>query len=89
MGTRAGLASTGIRSPDRPARNESLYRQQYPGLSLDGIALLIRSRDVVFTLLTAREPIPVSARSETRICYPSLAAVVGSNPAGGMDVCLL
>ena len=22
---------TGIRSPDRPARNESLYRQTYPG----------------------------------------------------------
>ena len=30
------LASTGIRSPDRPARSESLYRLSYPGpLSLD------------------------------------------------------
>jgi hypothetical protein len=26
-----GLASTGIRSPDRPARSESLYRLSYPG----------------------------------------------------------
>ena len=26
------LASTGIRSPDRPARSESLYRLSYPGL---------------------------------------------------------
>jgi hypothetical protein len=26
------LASTGIRSPDRPARNKSLYRLHYPGL---------------------------------------------------------
>jgi len=25
------LASTGIRSPDRPARSESLYRLHYPG----------------------------------------------------------
>ena len=26
------LATTGIRSPDRPARSESLYRLSYPGL---------------------------------------------------------
>jgi hypothetical protein len=25
------IASTGIRSPDRPARSESLYRLSYPG----------------------------------------------------------
>ena len=25
------LASTGIRSPDRPARSKSLYRLRYPG----------------------------------------------------------
>ena len=25
------LAQTGIRSPDRPARSESLYRLSYPG----------------------------------------------------------
>ena len=25
------LAPTGIRSPDRPARSESLYRLRYPG----------------------------------------------------------
>ena len=38
MGSRAGLdgggkcrAPTGIRSPDRPARSESLYRLSYPG----------------------------------------------------------
>jgi hypothetical protein len=34
------LASTGIRSPDRPARSESLYRLRYPGPS-GGIAPLI------------------------------------------------
>jgi hypothetical protein len=26
------LARTGIRSPDRPARSQSLYRLSYPGL---------------------------------------------------------
>jgi hypothetical protein len=38
MGPRAGLdrcensrPPTGIRSPDRPARSESLYRLSYPG----------------------------------------------------------
>jgi hypothetical protein len=78
----------GPKSPDDPARNKSLYRLHYPGPSFGGIALIIRRRDVVLTLLTVREPIPVSAQSETWICYPSLAAVAGSNPAGGgMDVC--
>jgi hypothetical protein len=38
VGPRAGLdvceksrPTTGIRSPDRPARNQSLYRLSYPG----------------------------------------------------------
>jgi hypothetical protein len=31
VGLRAGLASNGIRSPDRPARSESLYRLSSPG----------------------------------------------------------
>ena len=31
MGTRAGVAYIGIRSPGCPARSESLYRLSYPG----------------------------------------------------------
>ena len=34
------------------------------------------------------EPIPVTERSKTTVCRQSLAEIVGSNPAGGMDVCL-
>jgi hypothetical protein len=34
-------------------------------------------------------PIPVAARSEAWVCGRSLTGIVGSNPAGGMDVCLL
>jgi hypothetical protein len=33
------------------------------------------------------QPIPVAARSKLWVCGRSLAAIVGSNPAGGMDVC--
>jgi hypothetical protein len=34
-------------------------------------------------------PIPVAARSKTWVCGRSLTGIVGSNPTGGMDVCLL
>jgi hypothetical protein len=32
-------------------------------------------------------PILVAARSKPWVCGRSLAGIVGSNPAGGMDVC--
>ena len=34
-------------------------------------------------------PIPVAARSKAWVCGGSLPGIVGSNRAGGMDVCLL
>ena len=34
-------------------------------------------------------PVPVAARSKALVCGRSLAEIVGSNPTGGMDVCLL
>jgi len=34
-------------------------------------------------------PIPVAERSKAWVCGRSLAGIVGSNTAGGMDVCLL
>ena len=33
--------------------------------------------------------IPVAARSKEWVCGRSLTGIVGSNPAGGMNVCLL
>ena len=33
--------------------------------------------------------IPVTERSKARVCGRSLAGIAGSNPAGGMDICLL
>ena len=34
-------------------------------------------------------PIPVATRSKACVCGRPLAGIAGSNPAGGMDVCLL
>jgi hypothetical protein len=34
-------------------------------------------------------PIPVAALPKVWVCGRSLAGIVGSNPAGRMDVCLL
>ena len=47
MGLRAGLdwcgksRHTGIRSPDRPARRQSLYRLRYPAQEIDVLILCI------------------------------------------------
>jgi hypothetical protein len=34
-------------------------------------------------------PIPVAAWSKVWVCGRSLAGIVGLNPVGGMDICLL
>jgi hypothetical protein len=34
-------------------------------------------------------PIAVAARSKASVCGRTLAGIVGSNPAGGVDVCVL
>ena len=44
----------------------------------------------IFVLLLFLEigvPIPVAARSKAWVCGRSLAGIVGSNLAGGVDVC--
>ena len=42
-----------------------------------------------FCLLVKIIPMPVAARSKASVCGRSLVGAVGSNPAGGMDVCRL
>ena len=39
--------------------------------------------------MTLETAVPVAARSKAWVCDRSLAEIVGSNPTGGMDVCLL
>ena len=34
-------------------------------------------------------PVPVAERSKARVYGRSLAGIAGSNPAGGMDVCVV
>ena len=40
-------------------------------------------------LILKQGPIPMAARSKARVCGRSLPGIAGSNPTGGMDVCLL
>jgi len=44
---------------------------------------------IVLDYLYTMSTIPVAARSKAWVCGRSLAGIVGSNPAGGMDVSLL
>jgi hypothetical protein len=36
-----------------------------------------------------KKTIPAAALSKAWVCVRSLAGIAGSNPAGGMDVCVL
>jgi hypothetical protein len=44
---------------------------------------------LMYVYVYVRVPIPVAARSKAWVCDRSLARILGSNPAGGMDACLL
>jgi len=39
--------------------------------------------------ISEQMPVPATARSKAWVCGRSLAEIVGSNAAGGMDDCLL
>ena len=52
--------------------------------------LYLHSRFSLFSgSYKSEEPVPVAARSKAWVCGRLPAGIVGSNPAGGMDVCLL
>ena len=48
---------------------------------------------VLITIVTYHQlsivPVPVAARPKAQVCGRSLAEIEGSNPTGGMDICLL
>ena len=52
-------------------------------------ALLTRSREVRNVRHYRMVPIPVAESSKLWVCGRSLAGIAGSNPDGGMDVCLM
>ena len=47
------------------------------------VAQLVKRFIIFYKILT---PVPVAARSKAEVCGHSPAEIVGSNPAGGMDV---
>ena len=51
--------------------------------------LLAKYNDIIRTIVPSHSPVPVAARSKAWICGLSPAEIVGSNPIGDMDVCLL
>ena len=44
---------------------------------------------LLLLLLLLLLPIPVAERSKAKVCGRSPAGIAGSNPAGGMDVCVV
>ena len=42
-----------------------------------------------WTVIVYKTPMPLAERSKAWICSRSHAGIADSNPAGGMDVCLL
>ena len=55
------------------------------GLRAYGNGLLRR----IFGPKRGEMPIPVAARSKAWVCGRSPSEIVGSNPTGSMDICLL
>jgi hypothetical protein len=49
----------------------------------------VRSHPTSLRLPKYEGPIPVAARSKAQVCGHLVAGIAGSNPAEGMDVCLL
>jgi hypothetical protein len=106
-GPRAGLdrsenlASIGNRSPNGPARSQSLYRLRYPApdplpafmqkqyMSHVPSYLIISTCREFYRLNSILVSVSVAARSRAWVCDCLPVEIVGSNPARAMDVCLL
>ena len=60
------------------------------GVTVPGTTELVgfARQEIVYDIIRDL-PIPVAARSKAWFVGLSLAGIAGSNPAGGMDVCLL
>jgi len=58
-------------------------------VDLSGESISLRLAVDFFTCTVHNRPVPVAARSKTWVCGRSPDETVGSNPTGGVDVCLL
>ena len=53
---------------------------------------VLRDKSAIYLILNSIvtiKPVSVAARSKAYVCGRSPAEIVGSNPTGGMDICLL
>ena len=62
----------------------SAYNSGSNRVSVVGTATSLRAAPSGF-----QKPISVAERCKARVCGRSLAGITGSNPAGGMDVCVV
>ena len=65
------------------------YFQQYSMLVYLMIMMIIIIIIIIIVVTLLLLPIPVAARSKAWVCGRSRAGIAGSNPAGGIGVCLL
>ena len=54
-----------------------------------GIFWRISAMHLYYITVNLCTPVPVAARSKAYVCCRSPAEILGSNPTGGMDICLL
>jgi hypothetical protein len=65
-----------------------LYRGAVKSLARPGRKKLWRQKILIF-IYPIYKPVPVAARSKAYVFGRSPSEIVGLNPTGGMDVCLL
>ena len=72
--------------PENPTENESFCAYLHEAVAAADELYIVTtfSYDILH-----RQPVPVAARSKAWVCGRSPSEIVGSNPTGGMDVCLL
>jgi len=63
--------------------------QNYYFFSFMKLSICITCVMLMFIIFYRYSPVPVAARSKAWVCGRSLGGMVGSNPTGYMDVCLL
>ena len=76
---------------DRTRQQEELYNEEFHDCYCSLNVIRTGDSAVTYGLGDAgfEMPIPVAARSKAWVFGRSLTTIVGSNPTGGMDVCVV